>query len=91
MSLVLIERSFDEPLTEERMQAIDRRVAPCLQERGAEWCYSFLSSDRRRLICVFTAPDAESVRESFRKAGNAFERIWSADMLTPEESELQLK
>ncbi len=85
MSLVLLERSFDKPLTEERLQTLDERALPCLQERGIEWLYSFWSSDRCRLICVFEAPDAESVRESFRKAGNTFERIWSADMLTPEQ------
>ena len=41
---------------------------------------SYVSKDRKRLICEFEAADAEQVRTSYRNAGVNFERCWSADM-----------
>lgn len=87
MTLVVKESSFDPPLTEAEMQEADERALPCLQERGVEWCFSWLASDRRRMICIFEAPDAESVRESLRKAGVQFERVWAAQLRKPEVQE----
>lgn len=39
---------------------------------------SFLSTDRRRMICAFEAADAEAVRTAYRSAGEAFDRVWVA-------------
>jgi hypothetical protein len=41
---------------------------------------SYLSTDRRRMVCAFEAPDAEAVRTSFRSAGISFERVWDAEV-----------
>jgi hypothetical protein len=41
-----------------------------------------LSTDRRRMVCEFEAPDAEAVRTSYRSAGVGFERVWPADVYT---------
>jgi hypothetical protein len=37
------------------------------------------------MICEFEAPDAESVREAFRTAGIAFERVWTANVYAIED------
>ncbi len=42
---------------------------------------------RRRMICVFEAPDAESVRESLLKVGVQFDRVWTAQIPNPEVQE----
>ncbi|MBW4577585.1 MAG: DUF4242 domain-containing protein [Aphanothece sp. CMT-3BRIN-NPC111] len=84
MTLIVKESSYDPPLTEAEMQEADERALPCLQERGVEWCFSWLGCDRSRMICIFEAPDAESVRESLRKAKVQFERIWAAEIRKPE-------
>jgi hypothetical protein len=78
---------FDPPLTEAEMQDADERALRCLHERGVKWCFSWLASDRRRMICVFQAPDAESVRESLLKAGVQFDRVWTAQIPNPEVQE----
>jgi hypothetical protein len=44
-----------------------------------------MSLDRRRRICVFDAPDADSVRVSFRSAGVKFERVWAAEEILDDE------
>jgi hypothetical protein len=41
---------------------------------------SYLSLDRKRMVCEFEAPDAEAVRASYRSAGVAFDRVWSAHL-----------
>jgi hypothetical protein len=56
-------------------------VAACARTRG--WVTTYIADDRRRQLCIFEAVDAESVRRSFRTAGVAFERVWSAARLPP--------
>ncbi len=84
MAIVIVETLATEPLAPENPTDTDLRVLGCLAERNATWRYSLLSSDRLRMICTFEAPDAESVRTSYRQAGGFFSRIWSGEWLTPE-------
>jgi hypothetical protein len=37
-----------------------------------------VADDGRRMLCRFTAPDAESVRVALRQAGIAFDSVWIA-------------
>ena len=84
MSLVIVETLVDYPLTPEQLTATDLQVLACLDERQATWHYSLLSSDRHRMLCLFEAPDAESVRESYRKGGGDFKQIWAAELILPD-------
>ena len=60
-----------------------RRLDPCLAAHDVRWLRSYLSLDRRRMICEFEAADAEAVRSSFRSAGVAFMRVWAAEQYFP--------
>jgi hypothetical protein len=82
---MIVEYVFDPPATEEQFDAAFARLNPCLKEHGVRWVRSFVALDRRRRVCVFDAPDAESVRESYRSAGVKFERVWSAEELTEDD------
>ncbi|NJK77143.1 MAG: DUF4242 domain-containing protein [Oscillatoriales cyanobacterium RU_3_3] len=84
MTITIVETLSDSPLTPEELTDVDYRVWECLTERNATWRYSLLSVDRHRMICTFDAPDAESVRESYRKAGGFFNRIWAGEIVKPE-------
>ncbi|CAN1210218.1 DUF4242 domain-containing protein [Tumidithrix helvetica PCC 7403] len=84
MSLVIVETLSDSPLILEELTDPHSLVLKCLAERNATWRYSLLSSDRHRMICTFEAPDAESVRESYRKGGGFFSHIWSGELMLPE-------
>jgi hypothetical protein len=81
MQTLVVERTFEEPLTEEALAAVQERMAPCLDEYGVTWVRSYFSSDRRRMICHYEAPDAEAVRASNRAAEALFDPVWTAEIL----------
>lgn len=85
MVLVLVETVPEQQLlTDPVLHEAHRRIAPCLEVRNAVWHYSLLSDDRRRIICVLDAPDAESVREAYRKGGWTSSRVWAGQVIKPE-------
>jgi len=81
---VLIERSFDAPQTFEPLKAIVADKAWCLAQHRAEWVRSFLSTDGRRMVCLYRAPDLEAVRVAQREAGLPFERLWAFERVGPD-------
>jgi hypothetical protein len=78
MSVVIVERSFPEPVAFEAIQAIEDRGAWCLEAHSVRFLKSYFSRDRRRMICLYEAPDAESVRLAQQKAQLPFESVWTA-------------
>lgn len=80
MTFVVVETTYDPPLTDEVRQTHQDKLYPCLDLRGARWLQSFESSDRKRKICLFEGPDAESVREALRSARIGFDRLWSTEV-----------
>jgi hypothetical protein len=74
---VVVERSFDSPVTLEEVQAIEDAGAACLAARNVEFVRTIFSRDRKRMICLYRAPDAEAVREAQRKAGMPVDAVWS--------------
>lgn len=84
MTLVIVETTYDPPLTDERRQSDQDRLYPCMELRQVEWLESFESLDRRRKVCVFRAPDVDAMRESLRNAGVPFDRIWAAGQREPD-------
>jgi Protein of unknown function (DUF4242) len=78
MSVVVVERSFREPVAFEDVQALEDRSAWCLEAHGVRFLRTYFSRDRRRMVCLYEAPDAESVRLAQEKAGLPFQRAWAA-------------
>lgn len=74
---VLVERSFDQPVSLEQIQSIEDRAAWCLEAHRVKFARTFFSADRRRMLCLYEAPDAESVRIAQRKAGMPFQAVWA--------------
>jgi hypothetical protein len=81
MANIVVERTFDQPPTDEDLTAAGIRERPCLEMYGVAWRRSLLSADRLRMICQYEAPDAESVRKVQREAGNGFDRAWSGTVI----------
>ena len=81
MPHVIVERSFETPLTQEELDAVETRMAPCLDLYNVRWIRSYWSADRLRMVCEYDAPDAASVRSVQREADARFERVWAADVL----------
>jgi hypothetical protein len=81
MPHIIVERTFDTPLTQEELAAVEARMAPCLDLYNVQWIRSFWSADRRRMICEYDATDVASVRNVQREAAAKFDRAWAADVL----------
>ena len=78
MTLVVVEREFPEPAVFGEIQAVEDAGAWCLDLHQVRFVRTYFSSDRQRMICLYEAPDAESVRLSQRRIGLPFERVWAA-------------
>jgi hypothetical protein len=85
MAVLVLEQTFERPVTEQDLSEASKRLDVCLQAHGARWRRSYLSKDRKRMICEFEGADAEQIRESARSAGIPFDRCWSADVYSLDE------
>lgn len=85
MAFVIVETTYETPLTDRLRDDVEKQLEPCMQLRGVRWRHSYEANDRRRKICVFEAPDAGSVRDAFRSARIPFDRMWAAEFREPVE------
>ena len=81
MIRVVVERTVAAPQTDADMASVADRERACLGIYRVTWKRSLLSDDRRRMICEYEAPDAESVRRVQRQAEADVDRIWTAEVI----------
>src|SRR5687767_13604383 len=81
MELVLVERRFEQPTQFTDIQGLEDAGISCLETHHVRFLKSFLSKDRRRMLCLYEAPDAESVRLAEEQAKVPYERAWSCQPL----------
>ena len=74
---VLVRRGFAQPVTLDEIQALEDAGAWCLDARDVRFIRSFFSVDRKRMVCLYRAPDAEAVRQAQRQAGMPVEDVWA--------------
>ena len=84
MPRIMVERSFAAPFTEDDFAAVSRRIGGCLDLYGVRWIRSHISTDRRRMVCEYEAPDAQSVRDVQNAAQAGYERVWPAEVMEPD-------
>ena len=80
MARIVMEQTFPAPMSDDELSAFAKRLDACLDLRNGTWARSYLAVDRKRLVCEFEAPDAESVRDALRSANLPFDRVWSASV-----------
>jgi len=80
---VMVERTFESPVTMESIQSIEDAGAGCLDIRGVQFVQTFFSLDQTRMLCLYHAPDAEAVRAAQNEAKVPFSRAWSFQLLQP--------
>lgn len=80
---VVVTRAFDEPASLDAVQAREDAAAHCLETHRVRYLQTFFSNDRRRMVCVYQAPDAESVRLAQHQAGMPVDEIWSCRTVVP--------
>jgi hypothetical protein len=81
---VVVERSFDAPASMDELQAREDAAAWCLEQHRVQFVRSLFSADRRRMVCLYRAPDAESVRLAQAQAGMPVDRVWACRHFTQE-------
>lgn len=80
---VVVERSFDKPVSLEDIQAREDASAWCLEIRDVSFTRTLFSLDRRRMLCLYRAPDAEAVRQAQREADMPVECVWACRPVGP--------
>jgi hypothetical protein len=85
MARVLVEQLFKEPMSDEQLSAVAKKLDSCLEVRNGMWRRSSLSLDRLRMVCEFEAPDAQSVRDALLASATPFERTWTANVFAVED------
>lgn len=80
---VLVERSFTQRVSLEQVQALEDAGSACLHNHRVRFVRTYFSLDGRRMICLYQAPDAESVRLAQRQAGMPMERVWAFRLVQP--------
>jgi hypothetical protein len=83
MPYLIVEYTFDPPLTDEGHDEMARRLDPCLELRGIRHIRSWIDADRTWGVCEYEAADAETVREAYRSAQVTFRRVRSVDLYGP--------
>lgn len=68
---------FEAPLTDEQLQSIEACGGVCRTNHRVRILRTFVASDRRRVICLCLAADAESVRIALRDVQPPVERVWA--------------
>jgi len=82
-SNVLVTRRWDHSVELADIQAIEDAGAWCLEAHDVQFVRTFLATDRRRMDCLYRAPDAESVRLAQVQAGMPVDRVWAFEALVP--------
>jgi hypothetical protein len=80
---VLVERGFENAVTLQEIQDIEDAGIGCLEMRSVRFIRSFFAADQRRMICLYSAPDLESVRQAQRGAAVPFDEAWAFRKIGP--------
>ena len=80
---VVVERLFPSPVTPDFVAHALREKGWCLDLHRAEYVESYLAADGLRMVCLFRAPDAESVRLANEQAAVPYTNVWTASMHVP--------
>ena len=80
---IMVERTFEQAVTLESIQAIEDASAQCLKIRDVTFIKTYFSVDQKRMLCLYKAPDAEAVRSAQDEALMPFDRVWSCQTLQP--------
>jgi hypothetical protein len=83
MPKVMVTRCFDESVALDDIQAIEDAGIACLEMRDVTFVKTLFSTDRKRMMCLYQAPDAEAVRDAQREAGMPVDQVWACQVVSP--------
>ena len=80
---VVVERWFAAPVRFEEIKALAEAKAWCLDTYNVKYSHTFFSVDGMRMLCFYSAPDAEAVRSVQRETGAPVTAIWAGSPVVP--------
>ena len=84
MPLFVVDERFDPPIDAQALNPYNEALSPCLKVYDVKWVSSFVASDGTQCVCVYEAPDADSVRRAYRTAEVPFQfKVWAATRYAP--------
>jgi hypothetical protein len=85
MELVLLERRFEQPIEFDEIQKLENAGAWSLDTHDVRLLKTFFSKDRRRMLCLYEAPDAAAVRLAEDQAKVPYDRAWTCKVIQSKE------
>ncbi len=82
MPLYLIERNFAEQL--ELSQEAIKGAAPVIAAEGNTWLFSFLSTDKRKMYCLYESPAPDTIRAAAQRLGLPADVIMPVEEIRPD-------
>jgi hypothetical protein len=79
----VVTRSWNHAVNLADIQAIADAGAWCLESHNVQFVRTFFSADHKRMVCMYRAPDAESVRIAQVQAGMPLEQVWAYEAMLP--------
>ncbi|MGH6948010.1 MAG: nickel-binding protein [Kiloniellales bacterium] len=88
--VVVVERTFEAEQAFADLQSLEDRASDCLQLHKVAFLHSIFARDRKRMVCIYAATDAETVRRVQRQVGMSYETVWSASTFLQTAEEVAL-
>jgi len=82
MPLFLVERNFAEQVNISSEEF--RQIKEITTELGADWLFTFLSSDKKKAYCLYEATDPQQLREHAQLIGLPADSILEVTKVWPE-------
>jgi hypothetical protein len=73
-------RLLDPPAAPADFKVLPESTDGCLKLHRVDWKHSYLAADGRRMLCWYTAPDAESVRLALRQLQANMDGLWAGSV-----------
>jgi hypothetical protein len=80
---VAVQRSWQEPVDIADIQDLEDAGAWCLDAYNVKFVRTYFSADRKHMICLYAAPDAESVRQVQRQINMPVDDVWVFELVKP--------
>jgi hypothetical protein len=84
---VVVEREFEGTITVDTLRAAAHAGRWCFDQYRVRHLGAYMSTDGRRLVCLFEAPDLEAVRRLNAAVGLPCSATWAATIHEPPAAE----
>lgn len=78
MRLFVMEKTFEEPASEDTVEMMRQATEACFEINDMERKVTYASEDRIRFVCIMEARDLATARRALESAGMTYDRLYPA-------------